>query len=144
MLQRISHALAVDDGATPITLLRRMRDLEAQAEQDRTHAEAIERELAQFRAPTTVDTAEDWVALIEGVETLDVDMRMRAREIIRDSLSRIVIWHRGDPFGTEDGEVIDLEVTARGGGTARIRVDRSTGALVERYASGNAITCAMP
>jgi hypothetical protein len=38
---------------------------------------------------------------------------------------------RGDPAGVEDGQVIDIELAARGGGVTRIRVDRETGGILE-------------
>ena len=43
----------------------------------------------------------------------------------------MVLWHRGDPLGAEDGTVMDLEVIAQGGGRLRMRVDRATGGLIE-------------
>lgn len=131
-LDRLARALAQDDGPTPITLLRQMRDLEAQVAKDKAGADALERELAAYRPTATRSTADEWMSLIDGIEALDRPARLRAREMVRESFSRIVLWHRGDPAGVEGGEVLDLEITARGGGTVRLRVDRQTGGVLDQ------------
>lgn len=128
-LARLAAALASDDGAVPITLLRQMRELEAQTELEKESINGLERELGSQRPAASPDMAEKWLALMQGVESLDVEARMQARELTRASFSRIVIWHAGDPAGG-DG-VIDMELTARGGGTMRIRIDKATGGLID-------------
>lgn len=127
-LDRLSRALAEDDGATPITVLRQMRTLEAETETEKKSISGLERELSGSR-PATPDVAEKWLNLIEGVEALDTEARMQARELVRASFSRITIWHAGDPAGDDD--VIDIELTARGGGSMRLWVDRETGGLLD-------------
>lgn len=128
-LDRLAAALAEDSGAVPLTVLRQMRLLEADAEQDRIAIAALERELAGLRPAPSPGLAEKWMQLIHGVEDLDADARMQARELVRASFSRIAIWHAGDP-ACGDG-VIDMEITARGGGSMRIRIDRATGGLID-------------
>lgn len=83
-----------------------------------------------WRPQASPDLAARWMALMDGIEAQDIEARLQARQIVLESFTRIVLWHRGDPPGVEDGEVFDLEITARGGGTVRLRVDRSTGGLV--------------
>ena len=59
---------------------------------------------------------------------------MQAREMVRSSFARIVIWHSGEkPVDQADGagRVIEMELHARGGGAARIRVAAATGALLD-------------
>jgi hypothetical protein len=56
---------------------------------------------------------------------------MRARELVRASFARIVIWHRGDPAGAGAGQAIDIEITARGGGQVWLRIDRETGRMLD-------------
>lgn len=130
-LERLARVLADDDAPTPITVLRQIHALEKSAADDRAEIKRIERDLASVRAPASPDLAAQWIELIEGVEALDVDARMKARELTRASFSRITLWHSGDPAGVEDGQVIDIELIARGGGMTRIRVDRDTGGILE-------------
>jgi hypothetical protein len=128
-LKRLADALAEDDGTVPITVLKQMRTLEAAADVERLAIDRAERELSGIRPAASPDLAEKWMGLIDGVEDLDTDARMQARELVRASFSRIAIWHQGDPAGSDP--VIDLEITARGGGTMKMRIDRATGGLIE-------------
>lgn len=125
---RLTRALAEDDSVAPLAVLRQIRALEAETETEKMSIAGLERELSGSRTATP-DMAEKWLALIEGVETLDTEARMQARELVRASFSRITLWHAGDPAGDDD--VIDMELSARGGGSMRLRIDRETGGLLD-------------
>lgn len=124
-LDRLARALAEDDGAAPASVLKQIRKLETDAEADRHAIASIERELGAVRPAATPDMADRWLVLIEGVEALDTEARMQARELARASFSRIVLWHNQDK-----GRTFELEITARGGGSMRIKCDRATGGMV--------------
>lgn len=126
-LERLARALGEDDGAAPAAVLRQIRTLEADADAERQAAAAMERELGAQR-PAPPDMAERWLDLIEGVEALDTEARLQARELARASFSRIVLWHAGDPAGSD---TFELEISARGGGSMRLRCDRATGGLID-------------
>lgn len=94
------------------------------------------KQAAGSSADRQTEYAQRWAAarglvldLWEGVEALDTEARMRARELVRASFSRIRIWHSGEP-AVEKG-ILDMELTARGVGTMRILVDRATGGLID-------------
>lgn len=123
-LERLARALAEDDGAAPAAVLRQIRVLEAEAEAERKSINGLERELSPSMQATP-DMADRWLELIEGVGNLDPAARMEAREMVRASFSRIVLWHSED-----GGRAFDLELTARGGGSMRMRFDRKTGGLI--------------
>lgn len=106
-----------------------MRELEAEAAAARESIDGLERELSTARPATSPDFADKWLALLDGVENLDTDARMQARELTRASFSRIVIWHAGKMPG--DSKITDIELTARGGGSISLRIDRATGGLIE-------------
>src|SRR5574340_552798 len=126
-LKRLADALAEDDGPTPLTIIRQMRTIEAEAEACRAEIERAERELSGTATPTP-DMAEKWMGLIERVVALETEARMEARELVRASFARFTIWHQGDPVG---GDVMDIELTAGGGGVTRFRVDRATGGMID-------------
>jgi hypothetical protein len=107
-----------------------MRELESAAESERAGIGLLEAELSAWKPARSADTAARWLELLSGIETLDVDIRLQARELMRETFSAIVIWHAGDPAGAEDGRVIDLAVTARGGGTLKLRIDRASGGMI--------------
>lgn len=127
-LTRLADALAQDDGPTPLTLIRQMRTLEAEAEACLVEIAHAERELSGTAVAASPDLAEKWMGLIERVIALDTDARMEARELVRAAFSKITIWHQGEPAG---GDVMDIELTARGGGVTKFRVDRQTGGMIE-------------
>ena len=130
-IDRLTRALAEDDGATPIAMLRKLRELESTVEAASIAIETAERELANLRPVASDDLSERWLALIDGVEKLDIDSRLQARELTRASFSRITLWHAGDPAGADDGQVIDMEITARGGGSVRLRIDKRMGVVID-------------
>lgn len=129
-LGRLAAALAADDDVVPITVLRQIRALEATAASDKKAIDELERELNATHAPASPDMADKWLDLMEGVEALDTDARMQARELVRASFARIVIWHAGASAKTRiAGGMIDIELADRGGGTVKIRVDAATGLI---------------
>lgn len=131
-LDRLAAALAGDDGAVPITVLRTIRMLEAETETEKKSIDGLERELNGARPPASPDMADKWLDLMEGVEALDTDARMQARELVLASFARIVIWHSGEAAGDRvagGGKVIEMELHARGGGAVLIRVDGATGLI---------------
>ena len=133
-LARLAAALATDDGVVPITVLRQIRVLETETETEKKSIDGLERELNGARPPASPDMADKWLELMEGVEALDTDARMQAREMVRASFSRITIWHAGKQPGDRlagAGKVIEVELQARGGGAARIRVDAAAGVLLD-------------
>lgn len=133
-LERLAAALATDDGVVPITVLRQMRTLEAETETAKKSIDGLERELASIRPPASPDLAEKWLALLAGVEALDTESRMQARELTRASFARIMIWHAGKQPADHlagGGKVIEMEFTARGGVSMALRIDRETGGLIE-------------
>lgn len=132
-LDRLARALAEDDsGAAPITVIRQMHALEADAEADRKSIAGLERELSPTTKAATPDMAERWLTLIDGVERLETDARMEARELVRASFSRIVIWHAGTDLISQTGKMVfDMELSVRGGGSMRMRFDRATGGIIE-------------
>ena len=124
-LERLTHALADDTGPAPLIVLRQIRTLEAEAEAARHAIASIEREISTQRQPPTPDNARRWLALIDAIDALDVEARLQAREMVRESFSKIVLWHSQD-----DGRCFELELTARGGGAMRMKFDRETGWVV--------------
>jgi hypothetical protein len=130
-LARIAGALATDDGTPPATLLRTMRDLEAKAAGYRQEMAGLEDELITYRPNADDDSAEKWLALIDGVDRLDVPSLMAARELIRSSFEQIRIWRSGTQPGDAEDGVVEIEIKARRGGMIRLRLEKRSGAKVD-------------
>lgn len=126
-LDRLAAALAADDGPTPATVLRQIRDLEAEQARTAAEIERTERELAATAAGTlTHDQATEWAALADAaVERHDYDARIRAREMIASTFSEIVVAHHGRTG--IDPRTIDITMRTHAGTVRTITIDRTTG-----------------
>jgi hypothetical protein len=130
-LEKLTRVLLEDDGPAPIVVMRQIRTLEAEAETAKKSIDGLERELSGWKPASSPEFSAQWLDLMEGVELLETEPRMRARELVRASFARIVIWHRGNPAGAGTGNAMDVEITARGGGQVWLRVDRETGRMID-------------
>lgn len=130
-LDRVTEALLVDDGATPLAIVRKARELEA-AIKSAKHEEAMaEAALAQASRVDMPALAERWHALSAGALALDYDARMQIRQMVRDSFERLVIYHRGiRPTDARAEPCIDLVLIPRGGRARLLRIDRKSGGWV--------------
>lgn len=127
-LERLTNILLQDDDAVPMTLLRKVRELEEAIAQARLEASSAEAALTLVtrKAPAAADA---WKVLVKGIEAMDYDARMQARQLVADTFSRIVVYHRGIQL-TEYGHKspnLDLVLIPHGGGARTLRIDRKTG-----------------
>jgi len=129
-LERITDALLADDaGEAPATFRRRARLLEQTLAEQQMRVDALESELAALAASPPPAVADAWKALKAGVEALDHDARIKARQLVADTFDRIAIYHRGtepEPSRSWKG-TIDLVVVGKRGRTRLLHVDRRTG-----------------
>lgn len=129
-VERITDALLAEDGAeAPAAFRRRARELEQQLAAQQAEVEAIERQLAATASAPTPAVAQAWAELVAGVQTLDYDARMKARQLIGDTFDRIVVYHRGvAPSGPHSKKgTIDLLLVAKRGATRLLHIDRQSG-----------------
>lgn len=131
-LDRITDALvAGDSGEAPAAFLRRARALETKLEETQTRIREMEATAAALATTTTPELSDAWAALVDGVEALDTDARLQARQLVADTFGRIVIYHRGvvPGPGREWGGVIHMMLVTKRGGSRLLEIDRRTGAL---------------
>ncbi|KVM65439.1 integrase [Burkholderia gladioli] len=125
-INRVTNVLITDEGQTPITLLKKLRDMEADLERKRDRSDALEHQahaLAIIEAPAAADA---WSALVRGVKELDYDARMQARQLVADTFSRIVIYQSGFRPDSDDAS-IGIILVGKRGNTRMLNVDRQTG-----------------
>lgn len=125
-VQRVTDALLLDDGEAPVAVLRRVRELESQLASERRDVESLEHHLAASASSVAPAAADAWRDLVQGVENLDYDARMLARQLVADTFSRIVIYQSGFRPDVDDG-TIGLLLIAKRGTTRMLHVDRRTG-----------------
>lgn len=116
-LDRITEALLASDDA-PATFLRRARELEVERDGARDQVKAAERAVAEATRADLTGADDRWRALVDGVEKLDYEARMRARQLVGDTFERIVVYQRGMQPEAK-ARSIDVVLHAKGG-TARL------------------------
>lgn len=131
-LERLNAALLVDDGATPLSIIRMTREIEEKLDTARQQQQQAEGDVARATRKQTPQLASAWKALVRGTLALDYETRMKARQLVADTFERIVVYHQGvDPEG-ENRAPIDIVLIAKGGAPRMIRINRRTGELIEQ------------
>ncbi|QMI45653.1 recombinase family protein [Burkholderia sp. MBR-1] len=125
-VQRVTDALLFDDGEAPAAVLRRVRELESQLTSERRTVDSFEHQLTASASNVAPAAAEAWRELVNGVEQLDYDARMLARQLVADTFSKIVIFQSGFRPDDDDGG-IGVVLVAKRGTTRLLNVDRKTG-----------------
>jgi len=125
-LARLTDVLLQDDDAPPPTLLRKVREIEAELEVARAAVAAAEAELATLSRKTPA-AAQAWGALVDAVKAQDYDARMKARQLVADTFAKIVIYRRGLQPADEQSTAMDLMLIPHGGVARILRVHRKTG-----------------
>jgi len=123
-IQRVTDALLSDDGDTPAALVRRIRDLESELAHARHEVDALENELAA--TPQTPAAADAWAELAKGVERLDYDSRLKARNLVAETFSQIIVYRRGLDMGVEESSIA-LTLVAKRGTARNLLIDGTTG-----------------
>jgi DNA invertase Pin-like site-specific DNA recombinase len=123
-LERLTNALLTTDDA-PTTFVQRARELESDRDRAREAAKAAERALADVARAGIKGAASRWRVLADGVDALDYDARMQARQLVADTFESIAVYHHGvRPAETPPG-MIDVMLLAKGGTARWLRIDKS-------------------
>jgi DNA invertase Pin-like site-specific DNA recombinase len=123
-LQRLTDALLTTE-SPPEAFVRRAKELEQAKARADDALRAAEAELQAAARAGTDGAHLRWRSIADGVEALDYDARMRARQLVADTFSQLTIWMQGTrPHGKRSGP-IDVMLTARGGLTRWLRVQPS-------------------
>lgn len=129
-ITRITDAMLADLDAAPLAFARKARELEAKLATEQKAIETLKHELAVSANNATPAVAEAWAALVQGVEDLDYDARMQARQLVADTFRRIVVFRQGFDLASNEANTIDVMLIARHGATRLLRIHRRTGAWI--------------
>lgn len=136
-LANLTAALMQADSASlPRTFMQKAQQLETELDTENKRIADLEHELmtaTQHQASPTA--ASEWASLVEGVKTLDPDARLKAKRLISETFSRIVIYTNGlSPKSgrnkAADAAPIDLILFPKGGQPRSLRINRKTGAWI--------------
>lgn len=124
-LDRITNAiLEASDEGVPASFARTARQLEEAIEKLKEQEDMAEAALTAAFRQNLEGSDDAWRAIAAGVEAQDYDARIRARQLVKDTFSKIVVWWKGMiPDETPDNTV-DLMLVAKGGEARMLRVDR--------------------
>jgi len=131
--------LTTDETDTPAALIRKMRDLEAEQAESGKAIRHLEQQLLALDTTPTPAAAEAWEALRQGVEAMDYDSRVKARQLIADTFERIVIFSRGTKLDPRS-PIIEMLLVGKGGGRRSLRLDRKSGMLIDMIRTGEEAT----
>lgn len=129
-LERLMEALLSANGAAPTTFTQRARELEASRAIALDDVKKAERELTDAARADITGADTQWRTLAEGVNKLDKEARLQARQLVADTFERIVIYHHGlRPDLDGQPSHLDMVLVAKGGESRLISLDRKGGLL---------------
>lgn len=130
-IDKLMSVLLDDSSAAPAAFAVKVRELETRLKTERAEVERLELELSATASQTPAN-ADTWAALANGVASLDADARLKARQLIRDSFSKILVYRLGYPSYGDLGGCIALELHGKRGSHHVIEIESDTGALIAR------------
>ena len=126
-IDKLTAIMLSDDGDMPQAFIKKARDLEQQQAKDRADLEAAEFELSAIGTVKTPVLAKSWIEARDAAKALDYDARMKVRQLVLDTFSRIVIYLRGIEMAGDESDDLDMVLVSKNGNTRTIRVNRFTG-----------------
>jgi DNA invertase Pin-like site-specific DNA recombinase len=109
--------------STPAVFAKKARELESERASLQAFITRTEHQLGTL-ARSDIDGADaKWLSLAKGVEDLDFDARLEARQLVADTFERITVYASGiRPI--EGLDVIDVVLVAKGGSARWLRIDK--------------------
>lgn len=126
-LERLTDALLDSDGDAPATFVRRARELEVERDTAKALVAAADRALAEAVRADITGADNRWQSLVEGVNSLDKEARLQARQLVADTFERIVVYHKGIRPADEIKGALDIMLVAKGGNARMLKIDAKGG-----------------
>ncbi|MDH0866430.1 recombinase family protein [Mitsuaria sp. GD03876] len=122
-IDRLMSAM-LDSGSDdpPAVFTRKARDLEAQREKIQAGLQAAEHRLSTIARKDLAGSDKLWRDLARGVQDLEYDARLKARQLVADTFERIVVYASG-MRPAETSNFIDVVLIAKGGRSRLLRID---------------------
>ncbi|TCG06286.1 hypothetical protein BZM27_27550 [Paraburkholderia steynii] len=126
-MDNLALALAEDGSGKdgPGAVMKLLHDLEAQRDKELDAVKSLEHELAALRGAAEPAAADAWAALVEGVLQLDHEARTKARQLVADAFSKIVIYQHG--YEGDEGQVMRVVLCSKRGVMRELTIDRHSG-----------------
>lgn len=117
------------DGDLPQALIKRMHDMETELVQTKQREQQVAAELSAAKSGATVASAELWEQLRSASLNLDYDSRIKVRQLVRDTFSRIVVHYSG-ALPTTPERCVDVLLVAKNGARRLLTISRKSGGVV--------------
>lgn len=130
-LTRITLAIMEEDVA-PLAFVRKAKEIELEMASLEAQKTAIAVELSKAEIRHTPSMAKEWRKLKVGVLKLNTEDRLKARRLIAETFSKIVIYHKGYP-PSEKPTTISLMLISKAGVHRFLEIDRLTGEAIKKY-----------
>jgi hypothetical protein len=106
--------LLEDGEGNPAELKERLRAREEERADLIERIQQAEVELRKLQRANIVDADVRWQSVVDGVNALDYDTRLQARQLVADTFETIVVYHHG----VRKKGPVDIELVAKGGSEA--------------------------
>ncbi|MGF6986502.1 DNA invertase Pin-like site-specific DNA recombinase [Paraburkholderia atlantica] len=107
----------------------RLDEIEARMDELEKDIARLQREQITLAVTDTAAVAAQWINIKEGVHALDRDARMKARNLMLDTFSKIKVYIGG--VSGDVTAVVDMLLQSRQGVQRFLRIDRKTGELIQ-------------
>jgi hypothetical protein len=125
-IERITNAILQDEDVVPMAFARKARELEEALEKSKREVTDAEAELATYSRKIPA-TAKSWKTLVAGVQAQDYESRLKARQLVADTFSRIVVYRHGINPSESESNALDMVLIPHGGQPRLLRIHRKTG-----------------
>jgi hypothetical protein len=118
--------LAAGSADTPAMFTKKARELEAERVEVQRAVAHCEAQISGLARHDPSGINKKWRALAKGVQELDGDARLQARQLVADTFERIVVYATGVRPLVDDSHT-DVVLLAKGGVERVLRIDAATG-----------------
>lgn len=116
------------DGDVPQMLLRKAREMENEVHGLKGKLSLVDAQLAVASQTIRPDLAAEWQAIKAGVLALDFDSRIKCRQLVADTFSKVGVYFRGRRSTPHNA--IDLLLVSKVGVSRWLQIDRKTGEFI--------------
>lgn len=119
----MSAMLALDTQEPPAAFARKAHDLEVVRGKTIAEIANLEHQISSLARSDLEGADARWQALAKGVQELDYDARLEARQLVADTFERITVYASGIR-PAEGLDVVDVVLVAKGGISRWLRIDK--------------------
>jgi DNA invertase Pin-like site-specific DNA recombinase len=126
-LDKLTELMLQSDGPIPKAFVKRGNELEREIETALQAVERAERAVGEVSRAEGAKADQSWSELAAAVDAMNYEARMKARQLVADTFSRIVVYGRGIRPGELPRGSSEVILIAKSGISRGLLVDRTGG-----------------